>query len=98
MGRLDDAREIVTRLRVITSVVIPDLSYLQNADADRRANPSQATGARKRGDKQLHRFRVLEVRIHSPPAESLANFYIHAKKWGFRSVIGSGSFDLGATQ
>jgi hypothetical protein len=70
MGRLDDAREIVTRLRVITSVVIPDLSYLQNADADRRANPSQATGARKRGDKQLHRFRVLEVRIHSPPAES----------------------------
>jgi hypothetical protein len=24
--------------------------------------------------KQLHRFRVLEVRIHSAPAESLANF------------------------
>ena len=74
MGRLDDAREIVTRLRVITSVVIPDLSYLQNADADRRANPSQATGARKRGDNQLHRFRVLEVRIHSPPGKSRANF------------------------
>jgi hypothetical protein len=74
MGRLDDAREIVTRLRVITSVVIPDLSYLQNADADRRANPSQATGARKRGDKQLHRFRVLEVRIHSPPGESQRTF------------------------
>jgi TolB-like protein len=32
MGRLDDAREIVTRLRAITSVVIPDLSYLRNAE------------------------------------------------------------------
>jgi hypothetical protein len=29
-GRLDDAREIVERLRGITSVVIPDASYLQN--------------------------------------------------------------------
>ena len=32
MGRLDDAREIVTRLRAITSVVIPDLSHLRNAE------------------------------------------------------------------
>ena len=32
MGRLDDAREIVTRLRAITSVVAPDLSYLRNAE------------------------------------------------------------------
>ena len=32
MGRLDDAREIVERLRVITSVVIPDASYLRNAE------------------------------------------------------------------
>ena len=32
MGRLDDAREIVTRLRAITSLVIPDLSYLRNAE------------------------------------------------------------------
>jgi hypothetical protein len=32
MGRLDDAREIVTRLRAITSVVTPDLSYLRNAE------------------------------------------------------------------
>jgi TolB-like protein len=34
MGRLDDAREIITRLRAITPVVIPDLSYLRNP-ADR---------------------------------------------------------------
>jgi TolB-like protein len=32
MGRLDDAREIVTRLRAITSVVVPDASYLRNAE------------------------------------------------------------------
>ena len=30
MGRLDDAREIVVRLRTITSVIIPDASYLRN--------------------------------------------------------------------
>jgi TolB-like protein/class 3 adenylate cyclase len=32
MGRLDDAREIVARLRTITPVVIPDASYLRNAE------------------------------------------------------------------
>ena len=32
MGRLDDAREIVERLRAITSVVIPDASYLRNPE------------------------------------------------------------------
>jgi adenylate cyclase len=32
MGRLDDAREIVARLRAITSVVIPDASYLRSAE------------------------------------------------------------------
>ena len=32
MGRLDDAREIVSRLRAITSVVIPDLNYIRNAE------------------------------------------------------------------
>ena len=57
VGIADDAREIVTWLRVITSVVIPDLSYLQNADADRGANPSQATGARKKGDKSASPMR-----------------------------------------
>ena len=31
MGQLDDAREIVTRLRAITPVVIPDANYLRNA-------------------------------------------------------------------
>jgi adenylate cyclase len=30
MGRLDDAREIVTRLRAITSVVIPDRTNQRN--------------------------------------------------------------------
>jgi adenylate cyclase len=32
MGRLDDAREIVAQLRNITSVVIPDVSHLRNAE------------------------------------------------------------------
>jgi adenylate cyclase len=32
MGRLDDAREIVTRLRAITSVVIPDASHFRNPE------------------------------------------------------------------
>jgi adenylate cyclase len=32
MGRLDDAREIVARLRAITPVVIPDASYLRNPE------------------------------------------------------------------
>jgi adenylate cyclase len=32
MGRLDDAREIVTRLRGITCVVIPDASQYRNAE------------------------------------------------------------------
>ena len=32
MGRLDDAREIVARLRAITSVVIPDATLLRNAE------------------------------------------------------------------
>ena len=33
MGRLDDAREIMERLRAITSLVIPDSSYLRNPRA-----------------------------------------------------------------
>jgi len=32
MGRLDDARKVVERLRAITSVVIPDASYIRNAE------------------------------------------------------------------
>lgn len=32
MGRLDDAREIVTRLRAVTSVVITDASFLRNPE------------------------------------------------------------------
>jgi tetratricopeptide (TPR) repeat protein len=30
MGRLDDAQEIVARLRAITSILIPDAAYLRN--------------------------------------------------------------------
>ena len=32
MGRLDDARETVKRLRAVTSVVIPDASYIRNSE------------------------------------------------------------------
>jgi adenylate cyclase len=32
MGRLDDAREIVTRLRAITPVVVPDVCFLRNPE------------------------------------------------------------------
>jgi hypothetical protein len=32
MGRLDDAKEIVTRLRAITAVLIPDASQHRNAE------------------------------------------------------------------
>jgi adenylate cyclase len=32
MGRLDEARGIIARLRAITSVVIPDLSFLRNPE------------------------------------------------------------------
>src|SRR5689334_22416178 len=40
----------------------------------RPRRPVQATGREKRGDDQIYRARVLEVRIHSPPAESRMNF------------------------
>jgi TolB-like protein/class 3 adenylate cyclase len=32
MGRLDEARQVVTRLRAITSVVAPDISYVRNPE------------------------------------------------------------------
>jgi hypothetical protein len=32
MGRLGEAREVVARLRVITPVVMPEPSYLRNAE------------------------------------------------------------------
>jgi hypothetical protein len=32
MGRLEDAREVVTRLRAITSVVVLDASFLRNPE------------------------------------------------------------------
>src|SRR5262249_55160353 len=32
LGRLDDAREIITRLRAISAVVMPDASVLRNAE------------------------------------------------------------------
>ena len=32
MGRLDDAREIVARLRLITPVIIPNANHLRNPE------------------------------------------------------------------
>src|SRR5882757_6562141 len=32
MGRLDDAREIIARLRAITPVVVPDVGFLRNPE------------------------------------------------------------------
>ena len=32
MGRLDDAKKVVERLRAISPVVLPDVSYLRNAE------------------------------------------------------------------
>ncbi|MBV9815631.1 MAG: hypothetical protein JO229_07755, partial [Alphaproteobacteria bacterium] len=31
-GRLDEARDIVRRLRAVTTVVVPDASYLRNPE------------------------------------------------------------------
>src|SRR5215470_5244008 len=42
--------------------------------ASRRTESSRATGPQKRGDNQTHRARVLEVRIHLPPAGSQRTF------------------------
>ena len=39
------------------------------------ADPSQATGRVKRRDNQLHRARVLEVRIQPPPSGESTNFW-----------------------
>ena len=47
------------------------MSLRARGSEPQHADPSQAIGARKSGDNQLHRFRVLEVRIQSPPAASL---------------------------
>jgi hypothetical protein len=44
---------------------------------ERRAVPRSRTGRVKGRDNQLHRARVLEVRIHSAPAVSQANFGVH---------------------
>jgi len=32
MGRLDEAREVVARMRAVTSVIVPNASYLRNAE------------------------------------------------------------------
>src|SRR6516164_2704247 len=47
------------------------LSLRARGSEPQHADPSQAIGARKSGDNQLHRFRVLNVRIRSAPAASL---------------------------
>jgi len=32
MGRLDEAREVVNRLRTITPVIVPDANFLRNPE------------------------------------------------------------------
>jgi hypothetical protein len=57
----------------------------------RPRRPVRATGREKRGDDQIHRARVLEVRIHSPPADSpsLSGFRLRFRKSpGFQPVWG----------
>jgi adenylate cyclase len=46
MGRLDEAREIVTRLRTITPIVIPDVRYLREPRAPRAFPVGRAPGGR----------------------------------------------------
>jgi len=36
MGRLDDARQVITRLHAVTPVVAPDISYVRNAEQRER--------------------------------------------------------------
>ena len=48
MGRLDEAREIVARLRAITPVVYPTLSYLRNTEAPRAFPVGPALGGGRR--------------------------------------------------
>jgi len=45
------------------------------------ADQSQATGRVKRHDNQLHRARVLEVRIQSPPADSPSLSTFRLRYW-----------------
>jgi hypothetical protein len=54
-------------MHVAMLIMIPS-DWHQNSAAPEIAD--DATGARKRGDNQLHRFRVLEVRIHSSSVKS----------------------------
>jgi len=51
-----------------------------------RRLPSQATGASKGATTQLHRARVLEVRIQSPPAKSLLRTRF-LMGMGFRNAV-----------
>ena len=75
----------------ITAIVIRSRSADRGGRvAPPAADPSQATGRVKRRDNQLHRARVLEVRIQSPPAESQQTFMLLDSWMVNESVEGSG--------
>src|SRR6516162_7894856 len=74
-------RRIALRLKAGGSLAAEFVECLNRTRADRggrivppAADPSHATGRVKRHDNQLHPARVLEVRIHLPPAENLLFF------------------------
>jgi hypothetical protein len=73
MGRLDEARAIVERLRAITSVVGPDLNYLLHPEHRRAFVVAPAAGGRGDGMRQTRRRAAIlmrnEARLRGPAAK-----------------------------
>jgi adenylate cyclase len=61
MGRLDDARKIVARLRAITPVVIPDASYLRNPEHREFFLSGLRLAAGETGSRNLQLAKPLEL-------------------------------------
>ena len=59
LGRLDEAREIVARLRAITPVVMPDVSYLSQPGAPRAVPVGPAPGGRRGDMSQTRRLAAI---------------------------------------
>jgi hypothetical protein len=68
--RITLGRSAIGERRIVSSAS----PYRSGRVAPPAADPSQATGRVKGRDNQLHRARVLEVRIHLPPAASQQTF------------------------
>jgi Flp pilus assembly protein TadD len=66
MGRLDNAREIVRRLRATTTVVIPDASFLRNAEHRELLLSGLRLAARRRDMSQTRRFAAIRVSLEQP--------------------------------